>query len=103
MFNRNSPPREEWHQQGNGSETSVFRPQGESSGPIINGVIKYSHGLIRNRRQANYFLIAFIVLGIVVFLLLIFGSRKSSAPLPPNAKVIFPPGEPPRLQEPLYR
>lgn len=75
----------------------------EEKKTLTQWVIKYSGGLIRTERQANYFLVAFIVGGIILSLILMFGTRGKPAPLPPNAKIIFPPGEPPRLEKPLPR
>ena len=44
---------------------------------IVRLVIKYSGGLIKDENQANYFLIGFVVLAIIISLLLIFGGSSS--------------------------
>jgi len=43
---------------------------------IIRWVIKYSGGLIKNERQANYVLIGFVVIAIVAALLLLSGGKE---------------------------
>ncbi len=62
---------------------SAAKPQSEqrSSGPyispesskIIRWVIKYSGGLIRNEKQAFYFISGFMLIAFIIILLLIFG------------------------------
>jgi hypothetical protein len=47
----------------------VFRP---GTPKIIQWLIKYSGGLIKNERQAAYILIGFVVLAIIVSLFLVF-------------------------------
>ena len=46
---------------------------------IVQWVIKYSGGLIKDEEQANYFLIGFVVVAITVSLFLIF--KGSGAPV----------------------
>ncbi len=43
---------------------------------IIQWVIKYSGGLIKNEKQANYILIGFIIIAIIVSLLIFFNNRE---------------------------
>ena len=51
---------------------------------IVQLVIKYSGGAVKDENQANYFLIGFVVLAIVVSLFLIFGGEKNKQQeLPP--------------------
>lgn len=40
---------------------------------IVQWVIKYSGGAIKNERQANYVLIGFVAVAIIVSLILVFG------------------------------
>lgn len=40
---------------------------------IIQWLIKYSGGLIKNEKQASYFLLGFIVLAVIISIFLIFG------------------------------
>ncbi len=40
---------------------------------IIQWTIKYSGGLIKNKKQANYVLIGFVILAVIVSLFLFFG------------------------------
>ena len=49
---------------------------------IVQWVIKYSGGLIKDENQASYVLIGFVALVIIVFLIVIFGSG-SEIPTPP--------------------
>ena len=50
---------------------------------IIQWVIKYSNGHIKDEKQANYFLIGFVALAIIISLFLIFmgGSQKKNYPV----------------------
>ena len=50
---------------------------------IVQWVIKYSGGLIKDENQANYFLIGFVAVAIVVSLFLFFGGSKSKIPSSP--------------------
>ena len=40
---------------------------------LVKGVIKYSGGLIKNRRQANYLLITFCIVGIITSIVILIG------------------------------
>ena len=40
---------------------------------IIQWVIKYSGGLVKDKKQANYVLLGFVVLAIIISLFLVFG------------------------------
>jgi len=48
---------------------------------IIQWVIKFSGGLVQNKKQANYVLIGFVALAVVVTLFLIFGGGGPKLPL----------------------
>ena len=47
---------------------------------IIQRVIKYSGGLVKDEKQANYVLIGFVAVAIVITLVLIFGGGGGSKP-----------------------
>ncbi len=49
---------------------------------IVQWVIKYSGGLIKDENQANYVLIGFVVLAIIVSMFLIFGGDSSNKKIP---------------------
>ena len=54
---------------------------------IIQWVIKYSGGLVKDEKQASYVLIGFFILVIVIFLMFIFGSgsnQPTSGTIPPD-------------------
>ncbi len=44
---------------------------------MVKWVIKYSGGLIKNEKQANYFLLGFVALILIVSGFLLFGSNKT--------------------------
>lgn len=58
---------------------------------IVQWVIKYSGGLIKDEKQANYVLIGFVAVAIVISLFLFFGGGK---PKPSSQEQVFP-GTPP--------
>lgn len=69
---------------------------------IIQWVMRYSGGLVKDEKQAIYVLLGFVAVAIIVSLFLIFSvGGGPHIPLPRGAKIIYPPNEPPRLQEPL--
>ena len=49
---------------------------------IVQWVIKYSGGLIKDENQANYFLIGFVVVAVIISLFFIFGSGSSKSEKP---------------------
>lgn len=58
----------------------------ETSTPkIVQWVIKYSGGAIKDEKQANYVLLGFVAVAVIVFLMIIFdgGSRIPSSPPTP--------------------
>ena len=58
---------------------------------MIQWVIKYSGGLIKTEKQANYVLIGFVVVAIIISLFLVFGGGKSATQenfTPPAEKYI---------------
>jgi len=61
-------------------------------------VIKYSGGLVKDEKQANYVLLGFAVAVFVISLFLIFGGGETKIEAPFGQKVIYPENEPPRLQ-----
>ncbi len=50
-----------------------------STPKIVEWVIKYSGGYVKDEKQANYVLIGFVVLAIVISLFLVFGSDSDSS------------------------
>lgn len=54
---------------------------------IVEWVIKYSGGAVKDEKQANYVLIGFVVVAVIFSLVLIFsGGSKTSKILPENFK-----------------
>ncbi len=51
---------------------------------IVQWVIKYSGGTIKDERQANYVLIGFVVLAIIISLFLLFSGGSNSKPSVPS-------------------
>ena len=84
MNQNNEPPKivfegEEFQQTAHSFQTSTPK--------IIQWVIKYSGGSIKNEKQANYVLIGFVAVAIVVSLFLFFGVVRSPSP-PPADQII---------------
>jgi len=51
---------------------------------IIDWVMKYSGGAIKDEKQANYVLIGFVSVAIIVFLMVIFSGRSKIPSSPPT-------------------
>ena len=72
-------------------ETDNFMPQQMARPKFIAGiphlVIKYSGGYIKDEKQANYVLLGFIVLAIVISLFLIFNGGEIASP-PEDIKIL---------------
>ena len=53
---------------------------------IVGWVIKYSGGLVKDEKQANYVLLGFIVVAIIISLILIFGdgNGEKGPKIPPS-------------------
>lgn len=68
---------------------------------VVQLVIKYSGGLIKDEKQANYFLIGFVVVAIVIIFVFLFsgGSGKAKFEVPPGQKIVYPINAPPRLEK----
>ena len=52
---------------------------------VIQWVIKYSGGLVKDERQASYVLIGFFILAVIIFSIIVFGNgneRPSGPPTP---------------------
>ena len=51
---------------------------------IVGWVTKYSGGVIKDERQAEYFLLAFAVVSFLISAYLFFGGTKKTTPIPIN-------------------
>lgn len=72
---------------------------------ITRWVIIYSHGLVKNKKQANYVLLAFVGAAIVfsLFVFLSIGGSKAELKAPPGNKIMYPQNGLPRLQHPILK
>lgn len=70
---------------------------------MVEWIIRYSGGAIKDEKQANYVLIGFVVVAIVISIFLVFGGGGSKAKFeaPPGQKIIYPENAPPYLQKQL--
>lgn len=67
---------------------------------MVRFIMKYSGGYVKDEKQANYVLIGFVVLAVIISSFLIFsGGGGPNIPLPHGTKIIYPENQPPRLQE----
>ena len=68
---------------------------------IVQWVIKYSGGYVKDEKQATYFLIGFVAVAIIFISIFVFNSGGSKAEFkaPPGQKIIYPENAPPRLEE----
>jgi len=67
-----------------GGEQRYARSYFPGTPKVIQWVIKYSGGLIKDEKQASYVLIGFVAVAIIVALFLVFGGgSKSESPKPP--------------------
>jgi len=64
---------------------------------IIQWVIRYSGGLVKDEKQASYVLIGFVVVAVIVTLFLIFGGRGKQKVFTPGAEApaeqVIPPAK----------
>lgn len=62
---------------------------------IVQWVIKYSGGYVTDKKQANYVLLGFVAMAIIIAVVLIFGAVRSPSPPPPDEiiNVAGPQGE----------
>ena len=58
-----------------GDTENTMNPPDSSTPKLVQIVIKYSGGLIKNDTQARYFLFGFVIIAAIVSLILIFGGR----------------------------
>jgi len=81
MDYNNEPPRVIFEDEGFQGPDRSF----ESENPkIIQWVIKYSGGYIKDEKQAQYVILGFVVVAIIISLFLIFGGGNSSKPPVPS-------------------
>ncbi|MEK7480823.1 MAG: hypothetical protein AAB604_01830 [Patescibacteria group bacterium] len=83
-----------------------WRPAARASSPstprVVRWVMENSGGYVKDEKQASYVLLGLAAAAIVVSLWLLLGRGGGpNVPLPRGAKIIYPPGEPPRLEKPL--
>lgn len=98
MYQNNEPPRIILP----GEEFQHSARSFESENPkIIQWVIKYSGGYIKDDKQASYVLIGFVAIAIIIVSIFLFsgGGNKAKFEAPPGQKIIYPENAPPRLQE----
>ena len=76
MDQNNEPPKIVFE----GEEFQRTRQSFQTQTPkIVEWVIKYSDGSIKDEKQANYFLIGFVAMAIVISLFLIFGGSSDTS------------------------
>ena len=82
-------------------EQQYARPYYSGTPKIIQLVMKYSGGYIKDEKQASYVLLGFVAVAIIISLFLIFGGggNKAEFKAPPGQKIIYPENAPPRLQK----
>ena len=81
MDQNNEPPKvvfegEQFQQSARSFETPTPK--------IIQWTMKISGGAIKDEKQANYVLIGFVALAIIIFLMVIFGGGSEIPPSPPT-------------------
>jgi hypothetical protein len=67
---------------------------------IVQWVMTYSGGSVKNEKQAQYVLIGFVVVALIVTFISLSGSGESKAKLeaPPGQEIIYPENAPPQLR-----
>lgn len=67
---------------------------------MVQLVMKWSG--VKEQKQAEYILLGFVILALVMSGFLVFGGRsKTKIEAPPGYKIIYPPNAPPRLDQPV--
>jgi len=91
MDQNNEPPKIVFE----GEEFQRMRQSFQTPTPkIIQWVIKYSGGLVKDKKTANYILIGFVALAIIISLFLFFGGSRGSSSHAPT-KIPMSPEESP--------
>ncbi|HBB56469.1 TPA: hypothetical protein DEW47_01885 [Patescibacteria group bacterium] len=82
-------------------EQQYVRPYYSDTPKIIQLVMKYSGGYIKDEKQASYVLLGVVAVAIVIAIIFLFsgGGSKAKLEAPPGQKIIYPENAPPRLQE----
>lgn len=65
-----------------GEEFQQSRSFQRSTPKIVQWVIKYSGGLVKDEKQANYVLLGFVVVAVVISLFFVFGGGSSKSEKP---------------------
>lgn len=66
---------------------------------IVQLIIKYSGGLVKDEKQAMYVLVGFLVIAVMIILRPLFSDNSSGKiEAPPGKKVVYPIDGPPRLE-----
>ncbi|MFA5791859.1 MAG: hypothetical protein WC884_02385 [Candidatus Paceibacterota bacterium] len=71
---------------------------------MVQLVMKWSGGAIKEQRQAEYVLLGFVILAIIISGFLMFGGRggqKAEIKAPAGQRIIYPENTPPRLEKQL--
>lgn len=68
---------------------------------MVQWIIKFSNGYIKNEKQATYILIGFIVIAVIITSLFVLTNKRDKAELkaPFGYKIIYPENAPPRLEK----
>lgn len=84
MNQDNEPPRVIFEEEEFQHSTRTF---GSENSKIIRWVMRCSGGIIKNEKQANYVLLGFVILAIIISFFLIFGDGKTAGS-PKDIKIL---------------
>lgn len=67
---------------------------------IVQWIVQYSGGFIKDEKQAQYALMGFMIAAVVTSIFLFSGGgNEAKFEAPPGQKIIYPENAPPRLEE----
>ncbi len=73
------------------TQKSVSSAKDSDTPGMVKFAMKYSGGLVKNETQAQYALLGFVIIAIIISLFLFFGGGKNKAPAVPNDLLLNPP------------
>ena len=87
-----------------GIEFEEYRPSystsyGSQDSGLTGWIMKHFSGFIKSKKQAEVFLLCFVVVAFVITFILLFGGGKTETKIPTGYKMVTPSSGPPYLEK----